>query len=176
MTDGRKMSAPPQEVNPSGQCGAQRSRSALRVARVRSQGQIPWTPAFTRFMRHFRLIGLVNGPGARTPPRRAVHPAASCPRCSPALIPKLGRHQFHPDSHVGSGLDSSCWCPGASLPKYLASPPRANVRGRGLLGLLELRVLVSKRIKAVRLTWSSGYLRVLSQEKDCENSTRKDAP
>jgi hypothetical protein len=75
MTDGRKMSAPPQEVN------SVRAvwRSAFSQARYvwlesGSQGQIPWTPAlYADFMRHFRLIGLVNGPGARNAPEGGLY-------------------------------------------------------------------------------------------------------
>jgi alpha-1,2-mannosyltransferase len=39
-----------------------------------SQGQIPWTPElYAYFSRHFRLIGLVNGPGSRYAPEGGLY-------------------------------------------------------------------------------------------------------
>jgi hypothetical protein len=75
MTDGHKMSGSSQEVN------SVRAvwRSAFSRARYvwlesGSQGQIPWTPVlYADFVRHFRLIGLVNGPGARNAPKGGLY-------------------------------------------------------------------------------------------------------
>lgn len=75
MTDGRKMSASPQAVS------SVRAvwRSAFSWARYvwlesGSQGQIPWTSAlYADFKSNYRLIGLVNGPGARNAPEGGLY-------------------------------------------------------------------------------------------------------
>ena len=75
MTDGRKMLATPREG---------RSVTALWSAEFAcapyvwletgSQGQILWTPPlYDYFSAHFRLLGLVNGPGARDVPQGGLY-------------------------------------------------------------------------------------------------------
>jgi len=65
MTDGRKMLAPPQQVRSvTALWGAQFARARYVWLETGSEGQIPWTPAlYAYFTSHFRLLGLVNGPG-----------------------------------------------------------------------------------------------------------------
>jgi hypothetical protein len=75
MTDGHKMSGSSQEVN-SVRAVWRSAFSQVRYVWLESgsQGQIPWTPAlYADFMRHFRLIGLVNGPGARNAPEGGLY-------------------------------------------------------------------------------------------------------
>jgi alpha-1,2-mannosyltransferase len=75
MTDGGKMSASPQAVNSVREVW----RSAFSRARYvwvesGSQGQIPWTAAlYADFTSRYKLIGLVNGPGARNAPEGGLY-------------------------------------------------------------------------------------------------------
>jgi hypothetical protein len=65
MTDGRKTLATPQQVRSvTALWSAQFARAPYVWLETGSQGQIPWTPAlYAYFTSHFRLLGLVNGPG-----------------------------------------------------------------------------------------------------------------
>ena len=65
MTDGRKTLATPQEVRSvTALWSAEFARAPYVWLETGSQGQIPWTPAlYAYFTSHFRLLGLVNGPG-----------------------------------------------------------------------------------------------------------------
>jgi hypothetical protein len=75
MTGGRKMLASPQTVN----SVIALWRSAFSQARyvwlqTDSQGQIPWGAGlYAYFTSHFRLVGLVNGPGARDVPKGGLY-------------------------------------------------------------------------------------------------------
>jgi alpha-1,2-mannosyltransferase len=75
MTDGRKTIAPAEQVNSVTAVW----RSAFSRARyvwllTGSQGQIPWTAAlYAYFTSHFKLVGLVNGPGAHDVPEGGLY-------------------------------------------------------------------------------------------------------
>jgi len=69
MTDGRKLLATPQEVRSvTALWSAEFARARYVWLETGSQGQIPWTAAlYAYFTSHFRLLGLVNGPGVPGP-------------------------------------------------------------------------------------------------------------
>jgi hypothetical protein len=75
MTDGQKMFASPQVLD----AVAAMWQSAFSRARyvwlvTGSQGQIPWTAQLSAyFSHHFRLVGLVNGPGSRYAPEGGLY-------------------------------------------------------------------------------------------------------
>ena len=75
MTDGRKMLATPQEVHSvTALWSAEFARAPYAWLETGSQGQIPWTPAlYAYFTSHFRLLGLVNGPGAHDVPEGGLY-------------------------------------------------------------------------------------------------------
>ena len=75
MTDGRKMLATPQEVRSVAALWSSEFAHAPYVwLETGSQGQIPWTAALYRyFTSHFRLVGLVNGPGAHDVPEGGLY-------------------------------------------------------------------------------------------------------
>jgi hypothetical protein len=75
MTDGRKTLAPAGEVwSVTALWQAQFTRAPYVWLESGSQGQIPWTAAlYAYFTGHFRLLGLVNGPGAPDVPEGALY-------------------------------------------------------------------------------------------------------
>jgi hypothetical protein len=75
MTDGRKLLATPQEVaSVTALWRADFARAPYVWLESGSQGQIPWTPAlYAYFTTHFRLLGLVNGPGLHNVPEGALY-------------------------------------------------------------------------------------------------------
>ncbi len=74
-TDGQKMFAPPQvldSVAAMWQSAFSRARYVWLV--TGSQGQIPWTAELSAYFgHHFRLVGLVNGPGFRYAPEGGLY-------------------------------------------------------------------------------------------------------
>jgi alpha-1,2-mannosyltransferase len=75
MTDGRKLLATPQEVHSvTALWSAELARAPYVWLESGSQGQIPWTAAlYAYFTSHFRLLGLVNGPGAHNVPEGGLY-------------------------------------------------------------------------------------------------------
>jgi alpha-1,2-mannosyltransferase len=75
MTDGRKLLATPQDVRSvTALWRADFARAPYVWLESGSQGQIPWTPAlYAYFTTHFRLLGLVNGPGLHDVPEGALY-------------------------------------------------------------------------------------------------------
>lgn len=75
MTDGRKMLASPREVRAvTALWSAEFARAPYVWLEAGSQGQIPWTAAlYDYFTDHFRLLGLVNGPGAHDAPKGGLY-------------------------------------------------------------------------------------------------------
>ena len=75
MTDGRKMLATPQQVRSvTALWSAELARAPYVWLETGSQGQIPWTAAlYAYFTSHFRLLGLVNGPGAHDVPEGGLY-------------------------------------------------------------------------------------------------------
>jgi AcrR family transcriptional regulator len=75
MTDGRKLLATPQQVGSvTALWSAQFARAPYVWLESGSQGQIPWTPAlYAYFTTHFKLLGLVNGPGGHNVPEGALY-------------------------------------------------------------------------------------------------------
>jgi hypothetical protein len=75
MTDGRKLLATPQEVRSVTALWSTEFAHAPYVwLESGSQGQIPWTAAlYAYFTTHFRLLGLVNGPGAHDVPEGGLY-------------------------------------------------------------------------------------------------------
>jgi hypothetical protein len=74
-TDGRKMLAPPREIRSvTAQWQTDFARAPYIWLETGSQGEIPWTRSlYDYFTAHFRLIGLVNGPGARNVPEGGLY-------------------------------------------------------------------------------------------------------
>jgi hypothetical protein len=69
MTGGRKYSDPSQVHALTAQWQRQFAAASYVWLEWGSQGRIPWTPAlYAYFMAHFRLLGLVDGNGARNVP------------------------------------------------------------------------------------------------------------
>jgi alpha-1,2-mannosyltransferase len=75
MTDGRKLLASPREVRSvTALWGAEFARAPYVWLETGSQGQIPWTASlYDYFTDHFRLLGLVNGPGAHDVPKGGLY-------------------------------------------------------------------------------------------------------
>jgi hypothetical protein len=75
MTDGRKLLGTPGEVRSvTALWSAAFARAPYVWLETGSQGQIPWTPAlYAYFTSHFRLLGLVNGPGAHDAPEGGLY-------------------------------------------------------------------------------------------------------
>jgi hypothetical protein len=75
MTDGRKMLASPGEVRSvTALWSAEFARAPYVWLETGSQGQIPWTATlYDYFTDHFRLLGLVNGPGAHDVPKGGLY-------------------------------------------------------------------------------------------------------
>jgi alpha-1,2-mannosyltransferase len=75
ITDGRKMLATPQEVRSViALWNAEFARAPYVWLETGSQGQIPWTAAlYAYFTSHFRLLGLVSGPGAHDVPEGGLY-------------------------------------------------------------------------------------------------------
>jgi hypothetical protein len=75
MTDGRKFLASPSEVRSvAALWSAEFARAPYVWLETGSQGQIPWIPSvYHYFTDHFRLLGLVNGPGARDVPKGGLY-------------------------------------------------------------------------------------------------------
>jgi alpha-1,2-mannosyltransferase len=75
MTDGRKLRATRQQVRSvTALWSAEFARAPYVWFESGSQGQIPWTSAlYGYFTAHFRLVGLVNGPGAHNVPEGALY-------------------------------------------------------------------------------------------------------
>jgi alpha-1,2-mannosyltransferase len=75
MTDGRKLLATPREVRSvTALWSAEFARAPYVWLETGSQGQIPWTPGlYAYFTSHFRLLGLVNGPGAHDVPEGGLY-------------------------------------------------------------------------------------------------------
>jgi hypothetical protein len=75
LTDGRKFLATPCEVRSvTALWSAQFARAPYVWLESGSQGQIPWTAAlYAYFTAHFRLLGLVNGPGAHDVPEGGLY-------------------------------------------------------------------------------------------------------
>jgi alpha-1,2-mannosyltransferase len=75
MTDGRKLLASPQQVlSVTALWSAELARAPYVWFESGSQGQIPWTPAlYAYFTAHFRLLGLVNGPGTHNVPEGGLY-------------------------------------------------------------------------------------------------------
>jgi alpha-1,2-mannosyltransferase len=75
MTDGRKTLATPREVRSvTALWSAEFARAPYVWLETGSQGQIPWTASlYDYFSAHFRLLGLVNGPGARDVPQGGLY-------------------------------------------------------------------------------------------------------
>jgi len=75
MTDGRKRLATPQDVRlVTALWRADFAHAPYVWFESGSQGQIPWTPAlYAYFTTHFKLLGLVNGPGAHDVPEGGLY-------------------------------------------------------------------------------------------------------
>jgi hypothetical protein len=75
MTDGRKMLASPREVRSvTALWSAEFARAPYVWLETGSEGQIPWTASlYDYFTDHFRLLGLVNGPGAHDVPKGGLY-------------------------------------------------------------------------------------------------------
>jgi alpha-1,2-mannosyltransferase len=75
MTDGRKLLASPREVRSvTALWSAEFARAPYVWLETGSQGQIPWTASlYDYFTDHFRLLGLVNGPGAHDVPKGGLY-------------------------------------------------------------------------------------------------------
>jgi len=75
MTDGRKLLASPREVRSvTALWSAEFARVPYVWLETGSQGQIPWTASlYDYFTDHFRLLGLVNGPGAHDVPKGGLY-------------------------------------------------------------------------------------------------------
>lgn len=75
LTDGRKLLASPQQVSSvTAVWHSAFPRARYVWLETGSQGQIPWTAAlYAYFNSHFKLIGLVNGPGAHDVPEGGLY-------------------------------------------------------------------------------------------------------
>jgi hypothetical protein len=75
MTDGRKMLASPREVRSvTALWSAEFAHAPYVWLETGSAGRIPWTAAlYDYFTDHFRLLGLVNGPGAHDVPQGGLY-------------------------------------------------------------------------------------------------------
>jgi len=75
MTDGRKMLASPHEVRSvTALWSAEFARAPYVWLETGSGGRIPWTASlYDYFTDHFRLLGLVNGPGAHDVPTGGLY-------------------------------------------------------------------------------------------------------
>ena len=75
MTDGRKILASPREKRSvTALWSAEFARAPYVWLEAGSQGQIRWTAAlYDYFTGHFRLLGLVNGPGAHDVPKGGLY-------------------------------------------------------------------------------------------------------
>jgi alpha-1,2-mannosyltransferase len=75
MTDGRKLLASPRDVRSvTALWRAEFARAPYVWLETGSQGQIPWTASlYDYFTAHFRLLGLVNGPGAHDVPKGGLY-------------------------------------------------------------------------------------------------------
>jgi alpha-1,2-mannosyltransferase len=75
MTNGQKLNASPQVLaKVTAVWRAAFSNAQYAWIQTGSKGQIPWTASlYTYFTSHFRLVGLVNGPGSRDAPQGGLY-------------------------------------------------------------------------------------------------------